>query len=171
MGQTAVMMQAIPLPRIGAMALAAGLALGFLGAGLGALRLPQGVIPAPVPPTAPEEPPAPQPELRYMSLRDPLTVAHPAGLGTIGLELGVVIEAADVNRAQLFLRDAAGAVDAPLGEALLGLIETHAGGADGWADLRAILPETMRQILNDRFEQADEGRPILEVLVIDFTAR
>lgn len=165
------MVRTIPLPRIGAVVLASGLALGFLGAGLSALRLPQGVIPAPAPLTEPGEAPAPPPELRYMALRDPLTVAHPGGLGTVGLELGVVIEAGDLALAQLFLRDAAGAVDAPLGAALLGLIEAHAGGADGWADLRAALPETMRQVLNDRFEEAGEGRPILEVLVIDFTAR
>lgn len=165
------MLQSIPLSRIGAAALASGLALGFLGAGLAALRLPQGVIPTPVPVVAPAELPPPEPVLRYMALRDPMMVAHPAGLGTVAVELAVMIDEEDRNLAQLFLRDNAGAMDAPMGEALLALIEQHAGGADGWADLRAALPGVALTVLNDRFEEAGEGRPILEVLVTDFTAR
>jgi hypothetical protein len=163
------MIQSIPPARIGAAALALALALGFLVSGIVALRLPQNVI-AP-PPSAPTETEAQPPaDLRYMGLRDTLMVAA-GDAGRIGLELGVMIEAADLSRAQMFLRDNAGAVDAPLGEALLRMIEDHQVATQGWAALRAALPETMRTALNDRFEEAGEGRPILEVLVIDFTAR
>lgn len=169
-----MMLRAIPLSRIGAAVLALIMAAGFLGAGLSALRLPQGILPAPVPATPPEEPaPDALPVVvpAYMALRDPITVAHPAGLGTVGVELGVLIGADDRAVAQLFLRDNAGAIDAPLAEMLLHLIETHAGGPDGWADLRTALPGAALQVLNDRFDQAGEGRPIQEVLVIEFTAR
>ena len=171
-----MMSRVIPLASIGGAMLASALALGFLGAGMAALRLPQGVLPAPAADAlseaaadAPETEPAPVPA--YIALRDPITVAHPAGLGTVGVELGVLIDAPDRALAQLFLRDAAGAVNAPLGALLLHLIETHAGGADGWSDLRAALPGAVLQVLNDRFEQAGEGRPVREVLVIEFTAR
>lgn len=165
------MLRAIPLPWIGATMLASGLALGFLGAGLSALRLPSGMLPAPVPVMEAEPVAPPLPAPGYMALRDPIMVAHPAGLGTIGVELGVMIDTDDRARAQLFLRDGAGAIDAPLAERLLALVEAHAGGADGWADLRAALPQAMQDTLNDRFEAAGEGRPIREVLVIEFTAR
>ncbi len=148
------------------------LALGFLASGLVALRLPQGVIePPPSAATEIEAEAEPAPDLRYMGLRDPLVVAAAGGAGRIGLELGVMIEAADLSRAQVFLRDNAGVIDAPLGEALLRMIEEHQVATQGWATLRAALPEAMRAALNDRFEEVGEGRPILEVLVIDFTAR
>lgn len=159
----------LSMSRIGGAALAGLFALGFLGAGLAALRLPQDAVLAGALPEPPAPAPAPAP--LYMGLRDPLIVAHPAGLGTVEVELGVVIDAADRGLAQVFLRDRAGAVDAPLAETLLHLIERHAGGAQGWAELRAALPEAMRAPLNDRFEAAGYGRPIREVLVIAFTAR
>jgi hypothetical protein len=162
------MIQSLPPSRIGAAALALALTLGFLASGLVALRLPQGVIVPP--PSAPTEA-EPTPDLRYMGLRDPRVVTAAGGAGRIGLELGVMIEAADLSRAQLYLRDQPGAVNAPLGEALLRMIEDHQVQTQGWASLRHALPEAMRTVMNDRFEQAGEGRPILEVLVIDFTAR
>lgn len=168
-----MLLRVIPTSRIGAALLASVLAFGFLGAGLAALRLPQGILPAAPPPVTPDSAPdaMPEPAPAYIALRDPITVAHPAGLGTVGVELGVLIGADDRGLAQTFLRDRAGAVDAPLADMLLHLIETYSGGADGWADLRAALPEASLAVLNDRFEAAGEGRPIREVLVIDFAAR
>lgn len=158
-----------PKSPLGAIALAIGLASGFLAAGVAAMRLPQAVLAAPAP--AVDAVPELRPSLRYVALRSPIIAAHPGQSGRIELELGVSVLPEDEDRVRSFLRDQSAPMQAELADAILTLAADLNALSGDWSGLRQALPDAMLAVLNACFEQTGAGRPVREVFVTTFTAR
>lgn len=159
-----------PKSPLGAFALAVGLGCGFLGAGVLAMRLPQGVVPQPAPPTMAAVPEL-RPALRYVALRSPIIAAHPGLSGSVELELGVAVAPEDEDRVRVFLREQSAPMQAELADAVLTLAADLTAMSGDWSGMREALPRAMLNKLNDCFEETGQGRPVHEVFVTTFIAR
>lgn len=112
-------------------------------------------------------PPEPPEKRVYVSLFNPVTVSLPASPRMLKLELGLALRADTVGRLITLFQDNPEQVEAGAADALLRIAEVLGPDADP-SDLRAAVPDALREEMNARLIEMGEEPAVLEVLITNW---